>query len=151
MLTKGRNMNHANKIKVLMATLAAWALLFCASSALAQILLNREEAGAVSIKDLDANVTAVSGAVVNNTPHLIREIEILIQYHWLWANEFKPGAESPGRITSLKIDKDLLPGESATFRYVPNPPLPNRSDGRFDPEVAVAGFTTVVPSTTTSR
>jgi hypothetical protein len=133
------------------AVIAALVFLFCVDSATAQRLLGPEEAKSVAIKDLKADASEVSGVIVNNTPHTIREIEVLIQYHWLWANEFKPGLESPGRVASLKLDKDLLPGESTTFRYVPNPPLPNRQDGRFDPEVVVAGFTIVIPPTTGSR
>jgi hypothetical protein len=133
------------------ALIAALVFLFCVDSVTAQRLLSREEAKSVAIKDLKADASEVSGVIVNNTPHTIREIEVLIQYHWLWANEFKPGLESPGRVASLKLDKDLLPGESTTFRYVPSPPLPNRQDGRFDPEVVVAGFTIVIPPTTASR
>ena len=133
------------------AVIAALVFLFCVDSATAQRLLGPEEAKSVAIKDLKADASEVSGVIVNNTPHTIREIEVLIQYHWLWANEFKPGLDSPGRVASLKLDKDLLPGESTTFRYVPNPPLPNRQDGRFDPEVVVAGFTIVIPPTTGSR
>jgi hypothetical protein len=133
------------------AIIASVVFSFCDGSAWAQRLLSPEEAKAVAIKDLEASASAVSGTVVNRTPHTIREIEILIQYHWLWANEFKPGLESPGRVASFKLDKDLLPGESAPFRYIPDPPLPNRQDGRFDPEVAVAGFTIVIPAAATSR
>jgi hypothetical protein len=133
------------------AVIAALVFLLCVDSATAQRLLGPEEAKSVAIKDLKADASEVSGVIVNNTPHTIREIEVLIQYHWLWANEFKPGLDSPGRVASLKLDKDLLPGESTTFRYVPNPPLPNRQDGRFDPEVVVAGFTIVIPPTTGSR
>jgi len=131
--------------------IAALVFLFYVDSATAQRLLSPEEAKSVALKDLKADASEVSGVIVNNTSNTIREIEVLIQYHWLWANEFKPGLESPGRVASLKLDKDLLPGESTTFRYVPNPPLPNRQDGRFDPEVAVAGFTIVIPPTTASR
>ena len=138
-------MNRAKKS--LLGALTALAFSFYVSSA----VLSPEEAKAVSIKDLEANAAAVSGAIVNNTPHVIRDIEVLIQYHWLWANEFKPGLESPGRVASLKLNKDLLPGESTPFRYVPDPPLVNRQDGRFDPEVVIAGFTIVIPPTTTSR
>ena len=140
------------RVNLMLGTvIAAWAFSFGVDSATAQRLLSPEEAKAVAIKDLKAHTSEVSGVIVNNTPHTIREIEVLIQYHWLWANEFKPGLDSPGRVASLKLDKDLLPGESTTFRYIPNPPLPNRQDGRFDPEVVVAGFTIVIPPTTASR
>ena len=116
-----------------------------------QILTPAEAAQAVTIKNLQTMPSEVSGVIANNTPHNIRDIEVVIQYHWLWANEFKPGADSPGRIANVRIDKELAPGESTTFRYAPNPPLPNRPDGRFDPEVFVAGFTRIIPATGLSR
>ena len=131
--------------------IAALAFSFCAGAALAQRLLSPEEAKAVAIKDLKTTTSEVTAVIVNNTPHTIREIEVLIHYHWVWANEFKPGLDSPGHVSSLKLNKDLLPGESMTFRYVPDPPLPNRQDGWFAPEAAVAGFTIVIPPTTASR
>ena len=116
-----------------------------------QVLTPGEAAQSVVIKDLQTTPSEVTGVIVNNTQHTIRDIELLIEYHWLWANEFKPGMDSPGRVANVRIDRALSPGESTTFRYVPNPPLPNRQDGRFNPEVAVAGFTRVIPATTASR
>jgi hypothetical protein len=116
-----------------------------------RVLSPQEAAQAVQIRDLQATAAEVTGTVVNNTPHIIRQIEILTEYHWLWANEFKPGPESPGRVASVKLDTELRPRESLPFRYAPEPSLPNRQDGRFVPEVTVAGFTTVVPATETSR
>jgi hypothetical protein len=88
----------------------------------------------------------ISGELVNHTPHIVRDVELLIQFHWLWKNEFKPGKDSPGRTDILKIDKELKPGEAAAFRYVPNPPLPKRDGGGFEPEVTIGGFTVVVPT-----
>jgi hypothetical protein len=125
-----------------LAIVTATVLASNAKSAEAQILLAPEEAAKiVSIKDLKASPSSVSGVIVNNTPHTIRDVELLIQYHWLWANEFKPGPESPGRAVVVKLDKELKPGQSAPFNYTPDPPLPRRSDGQYDPEVVVAAFT----------
>jgi hypothetical protein len=111
------------------------------------VLSSSEAAKSLSIKDLNATPSAVSGVVANNSPHAIRNIEILVQYHWLWGNEFKPGRQPPGESTIIKLDKELQPGQSAAFRHVPAPPLPERKDGRFTLEVTVAGFTVVVPAT----
>ena len=137
---------------LLAATVAGLALLLFAAEPEAQRILSPEEAArVVAVKNLKATSTEVSGEIVNNTPHIIRDVEVLIQYHWLWANDFKPGQESPGTSAIVKLDKELQPGQSATFRHVPKPPLSDRKDGRFEPEVVIAGFTTVVPATTTSR
>jgi len=116
------------------------------SDAHAQIVLDqREAAKIVAIRNLTATPTLVSGEIVNQTPHTVRDIELLIQFHWLWKNEFKPGPDSPGRTDILKIGKEFKPGESIAFRYIPDPPLPKRDDGWFEPEVTIGGFTVVVP------
>ena len=108
------------------------------------VLAPQEAAAIVRVQDSKATPALVSGVIVNNTGHIIRDIEVLIEYHWLWANEFKPGPESPGRVVSFKIDKELAPGQSTAFRYTPDPPLSQRDDGHYDLEVTVASFTTVM-------
>jgi hypothetical protein len=113
----------------------------------AQIVLDQEEAAkTLAIRNVTATPSLVSGEIVNRTPHLARDIELVFQFHWLWKNEFKPGRESPGRTEILKIAKELRPGESMGFRYTPDPPLPNRGDGWFEPEVTIGAFTVVIPS-----
>ena len=115
------------------------------------VLAPQEAARIVQLQDLKVTPSLVSGVVVNNSPHVIREIQVLIKYHWLWANEFKPGLDSPGRVFALKVDKELKPGESTAFRFTPDPPLPQRQDGQYDPEVGVASFTIVSSDATTAR
>jgi hypothetical protein len=127
-------------------------LTLAAGTAGAQTVLSPEEAAKiVAIKDLKATPESVSGVVVNNTPHIIRDIEVLVEYHWLWANEFKPGPVSPGRAINIKLDKELRPGETTAFRYSPDPPLSRRSDGEYYPEVVVSGFTIVTTDATATR
>lgn len=124
------------------------AIAFSAAVATAQQLLDRDLAQrSISLKDLRTAPAEISGTVVNNTPHIVRDIEILVQYHWLWNNEFKPGVDNVGRTASIKLDKPLKAGEAASFRYVPDPPLPARTDGHFEIEVSLGGFTVVIPQT----
>jgi len=138
-------------IRLLFVLLVA-TFLSATGSAVAQKVLTPEEAARmVPLKDLQVTASSVSGAVVNNTPHIIRNVELAIEYHWLWANEFKPGAVAPGRAFVIKLDKELRPGESIPFRHIPDPPLESRKDGEFHPEVTVAGFTIVVPATAAAR
>jgi len=113
----------------------------------AQTVLSAGDAAkSVTIQDLKATTSLVSGVVANHSPHAIRDIDILVQYHWLWENEFKPGQQPPGQAALVRLEKDLQPGQSVSFRYTPAPPLPERNDGRFEPEVTIAGFTVVVPA-----
>lgn len=114
----------------------------------AQTVLSAGDAAkSVTIQDLKATTSLVSGVVANHSPHAIRDIDILVQYHWRWRNEFKPGPQSPGQAALIRLEKNLQPGQSAAFRYTPAPPLPERRDGRFEPEVTIAGFTVVIPAT----
>ncbi len=117
------------------------------SSANAATVLSEQQAA----KDLKVqystdNHDVISGKVINESKHAIKDPELLVEYHWLWAKEFKPGKNSPGRAAYIKLNKEIQPGSSASFTYRPEPPLPNRKDGRFMPEVSPAGFTVVLNS-----
>jgi hypothetical protein len=135
-----------------LAGMALSILILSQGSANGQTVLAPQEAGKlVQIRDLSATPSLVTGVVVNNTPHIIRDVQLLIQYHWLWSNEFKPGPVSPGRVVAIKVDKELNPGESAAFRYSPDPPLSQQQDGQYNTEVGIAGFTIVSSGATAAR
>jgi hypothetical protein len=105
----------------------------------------KEATSVVALRNVKEKGDVISGEVVNKSSNTIRNITLLIQYHWLWKNEYKPGSNPPGRAAYIDLKKDLLPGESTSFTYEPKPPLPNRMDGHFVHEVSVAGFSTVIP------
>ena len=86
----------------------------------------------------------ISGKIINETKHAIKDPELLVEYHWLWAKEFRPGNNPPGRAAYVKLNKEIQPGQSVDFTYRPQPALPHRNDGRFVPEVSPAGFTVVL-------
>ena len=135
-------------IRAIIIVTATFIFLSVNGSAGAQTVLTQEQAAkAVTIKDLNATTSSVTGVVVNNTPYLIRDVEVLVEYHWLWANEFKPGPVSPGHSAVIKLDKEIPAGQTGAFRYIPDPPLPTRKDGEYDFEVSVAGFTSIIPGT----
>ena len=92
----------------------------------------------------------ISGKVINTSSHAIKNPELLVEYHWLWAKEFKPGNNPPGRAAYVSLDKEIQPGAAAPFNYRPEPPLPDRTGGRFVPEVSLAGFTVTTTRQTTS-
>ena len=122
------------------------------SSAQAQTVLTSSEASkVVKLQNLNATPAKVSGMIVNDSPHTLRDVQLLIQYHWLWENERNPGPNPPGRAATVTLDKELKPGESAMFSYTPSPPLPQQKDGHFMPEVDVAGFTLVIPQQRAAR
>lgn len=92
----------------------------------------------VTVKD-----HVISGEVVNKSAHLLRDVELLIQYHWIWHDERRPGDDPPGRAVYFTLAKDIEPGTSVPFVYTPDSPLPNRKDGQFSYEVSLAGFSIV--------
>jgi hypothetical protein len=104
----------------------------------------KEASSVVELRNVEEKGDVISGEVVNKSPHTIRNITLLIQYHWLWKNEYKPGSNPPGRAAYIDLKRDLSPGAFTTFTYEPQPPLPNRMDGHFVHEVSVAGFSTVI-------
>jgi hypothetical protein len=122
------------------------------SSVQGQTVLSSSEASKVlKFENLSATPAKISGMIVNASPHIVRDVQLLIQYHWLWENERNPGQNPPGRAVAVNLDKELRPGESVPFSYTTSPPLPQRTDGRFMPEVDVGGFTVVVPQRTVAR
>jgi hypothetical protein len=143
----------AMKVKHIVYSAVAILLLWCwPNKATAQEVETRNEASrSVALQNVNLAEPTISGVIVNQSPHEIRNVELLLQYHWLWKNEFKPGQDSPGRVVTVKLDKELQPGQSLPFTYTPQPPLPSRSDGHFEPEVIVSGFTAVIPQQVTSR
>jgi hypothetical protein len=100
----------------------------------------------VEIRNVQLQGNVVSGQVTNKSRYPLRNLELLIQYHWLWNNEFKPGDVSPGKAFYIVIDKELQPGESATFSAPLDAPTAPQADGYYMTEVTLAGFTEVIPA-----
>jgi len=115
------------------------------------VLSSQEVSRALSFEKLDVKPSKISGVIANKTPHMIKDVQLMIQYHWLWKDERNPGHDSPGRTVIIPLNEQLEPGESQPFSYTPQFSLPSRSDGYFMPEVDVAAFTTVVRQQASAR
>jgi hypothetical protein len=136
------------------AILSAMVFIFAGLySASADTVVSSQDASrALSFEKLDVNPTKISGVIANKTPHTIKDVELMIQYHWLWKDERNPGHDSPGRTVIIPLNgQQLEPGESQPFSYTPLFSLPSRDDGYFIPEVDVAAFTTVVQQQVSAR
>jgi hypothetical protein len=127
------------------------ALLSVADSVSAQSVESGQQAARVAVRKVTVKNDVISGEVVNGSPHAVRDVELLFQYHWLWKNEFKPGVDSPGRAVYFVLNKELRPGESTSFTYTPEPALPSRTDGQFMVEVSVASFAEVIQQKVSER
>ncbi|HEY7323066.1 MAG TPA: hypothetical protein VIE89_36365 [Candidatus Binatia bacterium] len=89
---------------------------------------------------------SVSGEIRNNSKNTVRDVQLFIRHTFLWKNEFHPGKESPSVASYPTISGEIKPGGSLPFKFTPSPPLPKRTDGRFErPSVSIAGFTEIVP------
>jgi hypothetical protein len=114
--------------------------------AISQTVLTKQEASrVVVISNVSAQEGVVSGEIRNNSSNIVRDVQLLIRYEWLWKNEFHPGKDDPGSSVYYNVPGEIPPGGTARFQYTPNPPLPKRTDGSFQISVSVAGFTEVIP------
>lgn len=88
---------------------------------------------------------AVSGTILNRTGLTVRDVKLMIDYAWVWGNDFRPGEDSPGRTVYITAPAEIPPHGRGSFTYQPSPQLPSRADGHFVPSVHVVGFTQIVP------
>ena len=110
------------------AILSAMVFIFAGRySASAETVLSSQDASrALSFEKLDVNPTKISGVIANKTPHTIKDVELMIQYHWPWKDERNPGHDSPGRTVIIPLNgQQLEPGESQPFSYTPQCSLPS--------------------------
>jgi hypothetical protein len=114
-------------------------------AAAVEVLTGKEAAKVIEVENVNISPEKVSGVLANKSPHIVRDVELLIQNHWLWADEYNPGTDSPGRAEYVRLNQTIEPGKRVPFSYKPSPPLPTRTDGRFVTEVDLASFTVVIP------
>jgi hypothetical protein len=109
------------------------------------ILTPEAAAQRVEIRNLEHQGNTISGEITNRSRHPLRNVELLVQYHWLWNNEFKPGDEPQGKAVYVTVEKELAPGESAKFSVPVEVPSGAHANGYYATEVTLSGFTEVIP------
>jgi hypothetical protein len=123
-------------------------LIASVNAAVAQNIATIETADQkVEIRNLEIKENAIHGEVVNRSGHPLRNIELLVQHHWLWENEFKPGENPPGKSGFFTVEKELRPGETASFTVPLDAPPASGVAGSYVTEVTLSGFTEVLPPT----
>lgn len=100
----------------------------------------QQVAQVVALTDLSVENGTVSGLLVNKSPHVVRDVRLLIRHAWVWKNERHPGADSPGTAEYYTVRGALSPGGTLRFTHAPSPPLPERSDGHFETSAEIVGF-----------
>lgn len=118
-----------------------------AAVAIAQELTTPQQLSyAVDLENLSSQPNgAVSGKLANRTGYVIRDVKLMIDYAWIWRDDFKPGEDSPGRTVYTTVQGDIGPHGETNFSFEPSPPLASRDDGYFKPEVRIVGYTQMVP------
>jgi hypothetical protein len=112
-----------------------------------QTVLSQEEAARTLAVEKVATQPdgSVSGEIRNNSKNTVRDVQLFVRNTFLWKDEFHPGKESPSVSSIQTVSGEIAPGKSLPFKFTPSPPLPKRTDGRFErPSVSVAGFTQVI-------
>ena len=84
---------------------------------------------------------AIEGTMHNNTARKIGDVEVLVEYAWIWENDFNHPDENPGWSMTYTLPVVLEPGTSVPMNIAPLHPLPDRDDGHFLISAKVVGYT----------
>jgi hypothetical protein len=115
-----------------------------------EIVSPRQASQVVAVTEVKTRGSSVSGLLVNKSPEVVRDPQLLIRQSWLWNKEFHPGDDSPGRAEFYTVNAEIPPHGQTSFSY-DTAPLPRRTDGHFKTTVQVTGFTEVGTDTTSAR
>ncbi len=136
-------MKRACLVPLLGTTVVIISAAMPAVSAAAEIVVasQQQAAQAVSVRDVRLQGDAVSGVLANESSTPVGDVGLLVRYTWVWDNERHPGGKNPGRAGLYTVTGPIPPGASVPFTYRVSEPLPQRSDGHFNPLVEVVSFT----------
>lgn len=113
--------------------------------AISATLLSADKAAQViTVRNVTIKEGAVSGELVNKSHRVLRDVQLLIRYTWIWKDEYRPGKDDPGMAVYYTVEREIPPDGTIPFTYRPSQPLPSRADGYFEVAVSVAGYTEVV-------
>jgi hypothetical protein len=112
----------------------------------ADLVTDSQLARSVELRNVTASPDGeISGTIVNRTNHEIRDVKLMVDYAWVWNNDFRPGEDNPGRTVFITAPASIPPHGEGSFTYKPSPPLQFRDDGHFVPSVHIVGFTQMIP------
>jgi hypothetical protein len=98
----------------------------------------------VTVRNVARRGEVIAATLDNRSGDEIRDIRVLIDVPFLWKDEFHPGEDSPGRSVVWTVRGPIAPRGQLAFEFTPQPPLPERTDGRFgDPKVHVLGYESI--------
>lgn len=131
---------------VLMGLLLGAAFVLSPFTAMAQIAVPTEQVEKILvIRDVTVTENRLLGEITNNSPLEVRDISLMVQQTRRSKDGLNPKVESPLNTFLLNLNRDLLPGETATFSSAVLLPEEAQRDGDVVTDVFVAAFTLVVP------
>jgi hypothetical protein len=110
----------------------------------AEVTITDQQPQSVTVRNVKVQDGAVAGEVVNSSPNVIRDVQLLIRSTWLWKNEMKPGEDSRSDAVFYNVEGEVPAGGSKPFTYRHSSPM-KEDGGKFEVSVTVAGFTQLVP------
>lgn len=112
-----------------------------ASDGRPQVVRSDDMNAAVSLAIEVTEDGAIAGTMRNNTERRIGDVEVLVEYAWIWARNSNVPDDTPGWSTTYTLPVELTPGESVPMNLAPLHPLPERDDGHFLISAKVVGYT----------
>lgn len=97
----------------------------------------------IQVEGVTLEGNTVTGTLVDRGSAEVRDIRLLVDVEFLWANETKPGDDNPGRAIVFTVAGPLPPHGTLKFTVHPEPPLEERADGRYRPKIRVMSYETV--------
>ena len=130
----------------LMGPLLGAAFFLLPVTAMAQIAVPTEQVEKILvIRDVTVTENRLLGEITNNSPLKVRDISLMVQHIRRSKDGLSPKVESPLNAFLLNLNRDLSPGETATFSSAVSLPEEAQRDGDVVTDVSVAAFTLVVP------
>jgi hypothetical protein len=134
---------RATRILTNVLCLLSWLAVSPAPAQSGKVATTQEIGSVVALRDVRVDGRVVTGTVVNLSHRGLRDVRLLIRHAWLWRDERNPGYDNPGRTDTYVVPGEIPAGGTYALNYVIEPPLPERTDGRFVTTVEIVGFTEV--------
>jgi hypothetical protein len=96
---------------------------------------------AATVENIAYTDNSVSGQVVNRSNKRLENVQLLVTYAWLWADDRRTGESGPGFSAYHALDDAIAPNAAVSFTYPHKSVQAERSDGEFLPSVRIVGFT----------
>ncbi len=84
----------------------------------------------------------IEGSMINNTGRKIGDVEILVEYAWIWAEDFaRDHDDDRGWSMTYTLPVALIPGGSVPVKIAPLQDLTTGDDGHYLISAKVVGYT----------